>query len=147
MKKLVLLSIFTSVLATLFSACSKEQRYTNKLDGTWDVTRIEIFSDDSSSSFSTDPDGQFTFESCKLKKEDYCPYTQKLSYTYGATTYTTNTSGVYRFTDDGNTLVLREWNDDGSYDETHYKVLDFSRKTLQVELNGDSRTVYTLERL
>ena len=135
-------------IVLLAMACNKSQVRTNRIDGTWDVTRVETVSADGTSSVSTDPDGSFTFDKCNIADDDYCNYTQQTSYTIGSTVFTTNASGLYRFDDEGKTLVIREGNEDGTYDETRYTVLSFKRKKLELQDTADdgARTLYTLEK-
>ena len=145
MKTLKLLAILLGGLLMAIG-CSKNQRRTNKLDGKWDVTKVEIFNENGSSSFTTDPDGNFDFHSCNLRKDDFCPYTEQLNYVYGSTTVTTNATGEYKFDDKGMMLVLRTQDEDGSVRETNYHVLDFKHDLFRVENTDNARTIYTLER-
>lgn len=135
-------------LMLLAAGCSKNQIRTNRLDGEWDITKVENFSPSGSSSVSSDPNGKFEFDKCSLRKEGYCPYTEQSSYTIGGTTFSSNVSGEYRFDDKGKKLELRESNGDGTYSTIIYTVVAFKFKKLKIERTDDDggRTQLTLEK-
>lgn len=128
--------------------CSRNQIRTNRMDGEWDITKVETYSSDGETSYSSDPEGKFEFDRCSLRKEGLCPYTQQSSYTIGATTFSINAEGEYHFDDKGQKLELRESNGDGTYDTYIYDVIDFKYKRLRIETRDSDgvRTVFTLEK-
>lgn len=109
MKKLIMLAAITMVAVS----CTKEQRSVNKLEGTWKLDKIEE-NDGSVTVTDDDPNGEITFNKCKLADEEFCDYSSSVSYEFNGNTYEFAESAEYRVQDDE--VQVREDAQDTSYD-------------------------------
>lgn len=136
MKKL----LFAAVAATLvLASCSKDQRAVNKMEGTWNVDKVE-YADEDGSITDNDASGSYTFNKCKLKKDDWCSGSANV--TFGGATFSENFQ--YRVTNDGETVEMREDANDTEYDTATIVELD-KKKTLTIrstDSDGNSTTTY-----
>lgn len=134
MKKLLFVAIGFAGLT--FLSCDKDQSAVNKLDGTWDATKMEA--SDSSGTFDIIALGgsaTYTFNKCKLKEESWCTGSQTLTF-FGSTD---TESTVYRVTGDGATLEFKD-HDTSNYVST--MVIDeLSRKEFKGVLTEGSTTI------
>lgn len=128
MKKLL---IFTGIVSVLF-ACSKEQFKVNRLEGNWNLDKVEV-KEGSNTLTASEPNGSLNFDKCKLKEEDFCTYTISSSYEYGQFEVTESDAGEYRVQDDQ--IQTREDADDNEYDT--YDIETLKRKELVLVQNTD----------
>lgn len=91
MKKIVKYTLLTTMVV-LAVACSKDQKAVKELEGTWEVTKQDGQTVSDSDKFT------LKFDYCKLRKDEYCKYTQSDNdgYSYQAD---------YKVIDKGGTLV------------------------------------------
>lgn len=111
--------------ATLFAACSKDQKVVNQLEGTWSIESVTIDGVADTTDYSND---SYTFEKCKVKNGD-CPGTLNTTDpTKGEVSY----DFTYRIEDDGTTLVI------------NLDVLGFvTTTTATISENSDDRFTWT----
>lgn len=128
MKKLIFVAI-ASVMVLV--SCSKDQRTVNKMEGTWELDKI-VYANANGSITDNDPEGTYTFNKCKLRKDDWC--TGSFNYTSNDVTFSDNFE--YRITNDGETVELRDDADDNTYDI--YTVLDIDKKKVLTVETSDS---------
>ena len=86
---------FLIACALVVTACSKNQRKVNRIDGKWNVVDafIQGFGQ-------ADPDVIYEFESCRLRQDDFCDFSVHNFETDDVRT------GVYRISNRGTTLEL-----------------------------------------
>ena len=101
MKKILL---FTGCLCLLIS-CNKNQKVVKEIEGTWSQTGyIQIQENgDTIDLTGFGPATKWSFESCKLKKDEYCTITESVD--YGGDIYAA--SFLYRIIHDGFRLELK----------------------------------------
>jgi hypothetical protein len=132
--------------ACMLLGCSKDLRHTNKIHGTWDITRIEAVSPSGTTLFSTDPDGVIQFDKCDVRPDDFRAYRHDYTYHHGDSTALVRAVGTYKFDDQGRQLVVRV-PENGTEHETTYHVVVFEKKEIVMETRGgNGRTVYMLEK-
>lgn len=134
------------------ASCQKEELdetpalSVTRMEGSWDITEVQVANPDAGTAYTADPDGRFTFEACSQIASRPCPYTQESSYSIAGSTITTSESGDHRFIDEGRILELRVARGNGEYDVKRYEVLTRlfnSAKIRHTEENG-TMTTFTL---
>lgn len=136
-----------SAVACVLLSCSKDLRHTNRIHGTWDITRIEAVSTTGTTHFSIDPDGVMQFDKCDVRPDDFRAYRHDYTYHDGDSVVLQRTTGTYKFDDKGQRLVVHT-SENGATVETVYHIVSFERKEILMETHNPdhSRTVYLLER-
>ena len=126
MKKLLMIA----AIALMAVACNKNQAAVKKLDGKWKATIITTTI--SGITFDLIATGaiksaEFTFENCKLKKDELCnaTYTE-----INALDITTVDSSLYKVTEEGTKIETQE--DPSSTTITAYEILDLTNSLLKV---------------
>ncbi len=97
----------TAAAAFAFTACSKDQTVVNRLEGDWKPTSFKFYVNGTiNTSVGLDPDETIvvTFDDCKLKKDEWCTATSKIT-TNGQTV---TRVGKYKITDDGEKFIQDE---------------------------------------
>mgnify|MGYP007077387048 CR=1 FL=1 len=90
MKKIVFVSL--ALIALVVVSCNKDQKAVKELEGTWEISKQDGQTVADSNKFT------IKFEACKLKKDEWCSYTQTSNDGYSY-------SSDYKVIDDGTTLV------------------------------------------
>ncbi|MDX1446579.1 lipocalin family protein [Lishizhenia sp.] len=132
MKKVFMLA----AVALIAFACTKEQRAVNKLEGTWILDKIEE-SDGSVTVTDEDPNGEVTFNKCKLADEEFCSYSSSISYEAFGNTYEFSETGEYRVQDEE--IQFRDDSEDTSYDVLKIETL----KSKELVVRQDDEDGYT----
>ncbi|WP_090247993.1 lipocalin family protein [Lishizhenia tianjinensis] len=136
MKKIIMLAAITLVAVS----CTKEQRSVNKLEGTWTLDKIEE-NDGSVTVTDNDPNGEVTFNKCKLAKDEFCTYSSTISYEFNGNTFEFSDAGEYRVQDDE--IQFREDAEDNSYDVATIEELKNKELVVyQAEDEGYTRLYY-----
>ncbi len=148
MKNLFKGAVLTAAAAFAFTACNKDQRVVNRLEGDWKVTSVKFYVNNViDNSFTLDPNETIllTFDDCKLKSDDWCNVVTKS--TSNGQTQTEN--GIYQVTDDGEKIIL---DDDGSITSTDDRVTanitESSKKSFKFswsEMDGSDTYKYEYE--
>ncbi|SFT65655.1 Lipocalin-like domain-containing protein [Lishizhenia tianjinensis] len=121
-------------------SCTKEQRSVNKLEGTWTLDKIEE-NDGSVTVTDNDPNGEVTFNKCKLAKDEFCTYSSTISYEFNGNTFEFSDAGEYRVQDDE--IQFREDAEDNSYDVATIEELKNKELVVyQAEDEGYTRLYY-----
>lgn len=142
MKKIALLAL----LAVVMVACSKNQRTVNKLDGTWDVTEFKVTEDGITVDIIEFSEGEFesqwTFEKCKLKDEEFCPFISVTSFGGEPDTYT----GLFRVSEDGAELQTKDDNSSTTVESSTIEYISGGEMELTTEDEDGDKTVIVLEK-
>ncbi|MCR9171889.1 MAG: hypothetical protein NXI10_05320 [bacterium] len=115
---------FVILSLIVISACSKNQRKVNRIDGKWNVVDADI-----QGYGSADPDVIYEFEFCKLRQDDYCDFSAHNFETDDLTT------GVYRISDRGTTLEMTVSNGFG-FEYREYTIIRMSPWRMVLEANN-----------
>jgi hypothetical protein len=99
--RIMRLLLFTLTLLFIFGSCSKDVRYTNKVNGSWKIDEI------SGTHTTSSIDGTIYFNNCDIVDEDFRLMREDYSYQLGDSTVIVKHSGAYKFADKGKTLLLR----------------------------------------
>lgn len=100
------------IMLVVFTSCNKNQTAVRKLDGKWQATEFTTSNGTSSTTttFTSDNAQSYTFNNCKLKKNEYCNVTiTQFIFGFGI-----SLNQQYRVIDDGKTLEIKN----GSYTST-----------------------------
>lgn len=104
MKRLFMIA----AIALLAVACNKDQAAVKKLDGTWKATSVKLnfggLTVEAIPAVITSM--TFTFDGCKLKKDEFCSVKTVTSYADGTPTQTLD--DLYRVTNDGETIEMKD---------------------------------------
>jgi hypothetical protein len=104
MKKILLIAL----VGILAFACNKDQQAVKKLDGTWKAQFYYVTEDgEKSDNLAASPDSfsfTMTFESCKLKNDEFCSASSTTTFDGESET----TSFLYRVINDGTVMELKE---------------------------------------
>ncbi len=150
MKNLFKGAVLTAAAAFAFTACSKEQRVVNRLEGEWKVKTIKEYENGILSSSGDGLDGgtlTFDFEKCKLKSDDYCDLI--ITSVYNNDTETELYK--YKISDDGETLVVdSDYNTNSTTDQESFVITESSKKIFKIsvtEIDGSDtyKTEYEME--
>ncbi|MCG8577000.1 MAG: hypothetical protein MI810_19120 [Flavobacteriales bacterium] len=103
--------LMIAAIALVAVACNKNQQAVKKLEGTWDITKLEFEQDLFGTPITVDlvdlgGSGSMTFDGCKLKKDEWCNVSTTLHDPIQDTTITT--VSLYRVTNDGTVLETKE---------------------------------------
>ncbi len=139
MKNLLIFS-FLLLLSLSVVSCNKDQAAVKKLDGDWRATRL-VLTINGAEAFSDVPTNNpvYTFESCKLKKEEWCGgMIQGVE-----NSVPTLTPIFYKVSDDGETLVIdTDFNPITTTDRASCTIEELSKTSLVFEfsetVDGDS---------
>ena len=104
MKNLFKGAILTAAATFAFTACSKNQKVANRLEGDWKVTGLKFYVNgtlDNAITLDSNATILITFDDCKLKSEEWCRGTSKII----NGSQTINESFKYKITDDGESFV------------------------------------------
>ena len=114
---LLLLAVFA------LSACSRNQRKVNRIDGKWNIVNADI-----KGYGNADPDVIYEFEFCKLRQEDWCDFSIHNFDTDDLRT------GLYTIDNRGTTLSMTTSNGFG-FDYREYQIIKMSpwRMVLKTE--------------
>jgi len=136
MKKTLLIASLLLVLV----ACNKNQKAVRKLDGSWIVTKYQISDGTQTLDYvSLFKEIKFTFENCKLKKNETCTGTIEITDLNG--TVETSTE-QYLVKDDGNVL---QFNSSPSADD--YKIDELTRtKLILSKTDNDGTLIYEFKK-
>ncbi|MFT4600019.1 MAG: hypothetical protein ACI857_000187 [Arenicella sp.] len=98
------------VLTVVFLSCNKDQSAVKKLDGTWDLTKMEIEADLFGVPIKLDliglgGSGTMSFDNCKLADDEWCNVSSVTVNPLDSTTVTAN--DLYRVTNDGTKLETK----------------------------------------
>lgn len=138
MKKLL---IITTILLLVIS-CNKNQQAVKKLDGTWKATSLtESNGIETLDLIAEGLEYEMTFNGCKLKDNEYCSITTIITDDVESQT----AIGLYRVTDDGETLEFKETEDSESTDKFIIEELTKSEFTFKLIDDGLVSTI-TLEK-
>ncbi|MDD5571155.1 MAG: lipocalin family protein [Bacteroidales bacterium] len=115
-------SLFVLCFATLFLFCSKEKKLAKRLEGTWNVDKVDMVdATNSSNSYSAVNAGTITFSGNKTGKNDY-------TYAIGSTSYNQNESFTWSNTEE--TVAITGNASNG--DKVKVFNVDDNKKTTQV---------------
>lgn len=109
MKKLIMLAAITMVAVS----CTKEQRSVNKLEGTWNIDKVE-YNDGSTTTTDDNPTGTAEFTKCNLKDDEFCSYVIDGEASFYGISFDLSDNGEYRVQEEE--IQFRENSDDTSYD-------------------------------
>jgi hypothetical protein len=128
---------FFSLLLVLlvFTACRKEQRKVNRLEGKWTVRWAEL-----PNFGKVEPDLVFKFDWCKVRFDDFCDFSAH-DFHLNQTDF-----GIYSVSKDGNNLTMR-WAVEGIQ---HYEVFTIERlnfRTLHLTNNNPFSSYFSEVRL
>lgn len=115
---------FLIVILLVLSACSRNQRKVNRIDGKWNVVSAEIqgYGD-------ADPDIIYEFEFCKLRHDEFCDFSVHNFETDDLRT------GVYTIDNRGNTLSLTISNGFG-FEYREYQIVRLTPWRMVLETNN-----------
>ncbi|WP_027419043.1 hypothetical protein [Crocinitomix catalasitica] len=116
--KLFLILPFALIL--IVAACNKDQKAVKTLDGSWELVKVD------GEAIEAEDEVTYTFDNCKLRKEEYCNVTM----TDAESTITEE----YKIEDDGETLVIKTDFEGASF-ELSSKILDLTDTDLKLEIN------------
>lgn len=122
-------------LAALFLltvACSKEQRYINKLEGGWNLDKIEV-NDGSATISDASATGTAAFGDCKAKNDEFCSINLQGSGSLFGFNFNFSEEGEYRV--QGNEIQIREDSDDNTYEI--FEIEELKRKELVIRQSDD----------
>lgn len=136
MKKLLMIA----VVALIATACSKDQRVVNKLEGTWKATKW-TFTDNDGASIDLIGTGVVTeatmnFSDCKLKTDEWCDLTTTLSIIL---TPTETDNFLYRVTGDGTIIETKD--DQSSVTVNQIEIVEITRKTMKTKQEDEDGTI------
>ena len=118
----------------VFTSCNKNQTAVRKLDGKWQATEFTTSNGTSSTTttFTSDNAQSYTFNNCKLKKNEYCNVTiTQFIFGFGI-----SLNQQYRVIDDGKTLEIKN----GSFN-SKMTIVDLKGKDLTLQtITGSSNT-------
>ncbi len=117
-KNLLVMLSFAFVLLAV--SCNKNQKAVKNLDGSWNLT----FQD--GEKVEEDDKLIYTFDNCKLKKDEYCTLTIEDN--------ESKETASYKVDDDGETLVLRD-EYDGTAVEYSGTITELTSTKLLLDLN------------
>ena len=117
-KNLLVMLSFAFVLLAV--SCNKNQKAVKNLDGSWNLT----FQD--GEKVEEDDKLIYTFDNCKLKKDEYCTLTIEDN--------ESKETASYKVDDDGETLVLRD-EFDGTAFEYSGTITELTSTKLLLDLN------------
>lgn len=130
-------------------SCEKEElddtpMAVTRFEGSWDIAEVEVANPEAGTSFTSDPEGRFTFEACSINPIYPCPYSQESSYEAGGITVTTSESGQHRIIEDGRILELRVPRGSGDqYDVTRYEILTRVNSMMRIRETDEDGTMTT----
>lgn len=151
MKNLFKIAALTAAAAFTFTACNKDQKVVNRLEGDWNLTTLKEYEN----GVLTSPNNGlipgetiiFGFEKCKLKSDDFCDFTIKS--TENGNTETE--SYKYKISDDGETFVWDvDYNSNTTTDQQNWVITESTKKNFKIsmtEINGSDtyKTEFGLE--
>lgn len=129
--KILLPLLLVAVLA--LSACSRNQRKVNRIDGKWNVVNADI-----NGYGNADPDVIYEFEFCKLRHEDWCDFSIHNFDTDNLRT------GIYTIDNRGTTLSMTISNGFG-FEYREYQIVKMS--PWRMVLETDDATIGELSRI
>lgn len=123
-------------IAMFAVSCNKNQKTVKELDGSWEVTSIKYIDEDGTveEDMEEDVNLTFTFDNCKLKKDEYCTVRIDESYDGFLDSYT----NVYRVTDDGETLEIKETATETYVED--FEIKELSKDVLKISDTEDGET-------
>ena len=126
------------VLAVIFLSCNKDQSAVKKLDGTWDLTKMEIEADLFGTSVKLDliglgGSGTMTFQNCKLADDEWCNVSSTTFNPLDSSTVTAN--DLYRVMNEGTTLETKT--SDTASTSTIMTIHELTRSFLSVSWTED----------
>lgn len=131
MKNVLMLS--TLMLMFVVASCSKDQAAVKKLDGVWQLDKIN------GNAVDGDEVTKMTFSKCKLKKDEYC----NIEYSYTFFGGTVTQTGKYLVMDKGETLELK-FTSQGQTSIERIKIKELTKSKMIIEMT-EGTTVYTEE--
>ena len=133
MKKILMIAL----VGLLAVACTKPQSAVKALDGQWNVTSMTVSEHGKTMDLVTlGLEGEYTFNKCKLKDEEFCDMTVKT--TFGGDSSTE--SAVFKVTDNGTKLVMAESDTSSAEDQTTINIVELSRKNAKFTQTEDGGT-------
>ena len=115
---------FLILFLLIASACSKNQRKVNRIDGKWNVVDAEI-----QGFGNADPDVIYEFEFCKLRQDEFCDFSVHNFETDDLS------SGIYRINNRGTTLEMTVSNDFG-FEYREYNIVRLTPWKMILESNN-----------
>lgn len=117
---------FLILFLLIGSACSKNQRKVNRIDGKWNVVDAEI-----QGFGNADPDVIYEFEFCKLRQDEFCDFSVHNFETDDLST------GIYRISTRGTTLEMAVSNCFG-FEYREYTIVRLTPWKMVLETNNAS---------
>lgn len=141
MKKLLFVAIAFAGLALV--SCNKDQAAVKKLDGTWNATAAtSVTGGVSIDLLTTGSSYTMTFNSCKLKKDEWC--TGSVAVGFGGATLTSDV--VYKVTGDGTVLTSQDHADSTASAES-MNIVELSKTDATFEqVDGTTTTTFTMSK-
>lgn len=128
-----------AVMALVLVSCNKNQAAVKKLDGTWTATEM-MFSEGGLSLDLIDlgGSGSFTFNSCKLKKDEWCTGSSTLTTPALLGGATETTSQLYRVIEDGTKMEMKE---SDTSTATIITIVSLTEESLEMTFTDDGADV------
>lgn len=115
---------FLILSLTFVTACSKNQRKVNRIDGKWNVVDTDI-----QGYGNADPDVIYAFEFCRLRQDEFCNFSVHNFDTDDLRT------GIYKIDDRGTTLAMTISNGFG-FQYREYRIVKLTPWRLILETNS-----------
>jgi len=148
MKNLFKGAVLTAAATLAFTACSKDQRVVNRLEGDWKVSSFKLYVNGTlDNTFTLDPNTtiMMTFDDCKLKSDEWCTVTTKTT----AAGQTETEVNKYKITGDGETFVLdNDNNTSTTADQENAVITESTKKSFKFnwsEMDGSDTYKYEYE--